>query len=497
MSNRRILAFCLSLLVVLLTVQTYYTPQVYADYFEVRRVEAPATVVVGQRFNVRVTTAYGFSVTTIVSVQLFDVRANDWIGGTEIRDTLFGIGTKTYEIALIAGQTVATYDLAAITNWWDGFRWNFGGRVEFRIQVTLKLFKITINADPKAATVTVDGQAYTGSQLPQSFDWEDGSSHTVTVASEVSGGPGVRYLFTQWNDGNVDLMRTIKVSGSLDLTARFKTQYFLKVVSDYGSTSGEGWYDSGTQAFASVNPREVSANIPYKYVLTGWSGDAGGAGDRSNPITMDGPKTARAVWERKLGTVGGPTCFIATATYGSELSPEVQVLRNFRDQKAIWTFAGDEFMKVFNALYYSFSPDVAWTISQNEGLKVSMRYVLYPLVGILSVSNRIYDLLEFNPETAVVAAGLFASTLIGLTYALPFTYGTCAALSRVFKRKASVRHLIMAMGFLSAALVLILVSELTSLAPLMQVSASMAVIIGVCLPGISLKALRERIIASG
>lgn len=52
-------------------------------------------------------------------------------------------------------------------------------------------------------------------------------------------------------------------------------------------------------------------------------------------------------------------CLIATATFGSELAPQVQFLRDFRDKQIMQTFAGSNFMVAFNAWYYSFSPAVA------------------------------------------------------------------------------------------------------------------------------------------
>ncbi|HUK51278.1 MAG TPA: CFI-box-CTERM domain-containing protein, partial [Terriglobales bacterium] len=58
-------------------------------------------------------------------------------------------------------------------------------------------------------------------------------------------------------------------------------------------------------------------------------------------------------------TTSAPKCFIATATFGSQLAPQVQFLRTFRDQQIMNTFAGRSFMIAFNAWYYSFSPQVA------------------------------------------------------------------------------------------------------------------------------------------
>ena len=55
----------------------------------------------------------------------------------------------------------------------------------------------------------------------------------------------------------------------------------------------------------------------------------------------------------------GGGCLIATAVYGSEMSPQVQFLREIRDNKVMSTELGISFMNKFNQFYYSFSPLVA------------------------------------------------------------------------------------------------------------------------------------------
>jgi len=122
-------------------------------------------------------------------------------------------------------------------------------------------------------------------------------------------------------------------------------------------------------------------------------------------------------------------CIIATATYGSELSPEVQYLRGFRNQVVLSTFAGSQFMELFNAWYYSFSPGVAGFIADCPILRSVTKAVLYPLVGTLHLSAATYQLFSFNSEVGVVMAGLVASSLIGLVYFSPLL----AALLLTFK----------------------------------------------------------------
>ena len=136
-------------------------------------------------------------------------------------------------------------------------------------------------------------------------------------------------------------------------------------------------------------------------------------------------------WHREEMSCILPACLIATATYGSELSPEVQFLRNFRDQSVLQTRAGRQFMVAFNLWYYSFSPTVAQFIGTNEGARTLARGILYPLMGILHISSVTFSALASRPELAALAGGVVASSLIGLVYvAMPL-----AGVFWVFRRR--------------------------------------------------------------
>ncbi|RJQ53897.1 MAG: hypothetical protein C4526_05910 [Nitrospiraceae bacterium] len=83
-----------------------------------------------------------------------------------------------------------------------------------------------------------------------------------------------------------------------------------------------------------------------------------------------------AVGTSSGGGGGGGGCFIATAAYGSYLSPEVHVLRRFRDYHLLTNPAG----RLFVRYYYEYSPPVADYISRHTALKTTARFTLTPLV---------------------------------------------------------------------------------------------------------------------
>jgi len=76
-------------------------------------------------------------------------------------------------------------------------------------------------------------------------------------------------------------------------------------------------------------------------------------------------------------------------------------------------------MTAFNAWYYSFAPTVAEQVRTNMALRNVAKATLYPLMGILHLSYWSYSAMSFAPEVGIVAAGLVASSLIGIVYVAP------------------------------------------------------------------------------
>ncbi len=125
-------------------------------------------------------------------------------------------------------------------------------------------------------------------------------------------------------------------------------------------------------------------------------------------------------------TPAGRACVIASVAYGSELAPEVQFLRGFRDGPVVATFAGAQFMSVFNAFYYSFSPKVAELVGGTPVLQPITRAFIYPLLASLRLAAAICQLCPQASQLMVVIAGVVASSMIGLVYVSPIVvlFGT-------------------------------------------------------------------------
>jgi hypothetical protein len=211
-------------------------------------------------------------------------------------------------------------------------------------------------------------------------------------------------------------------------------------------------------------------------VTASWDGDSTHDGSSSSLMSF---------------TVKKSGCLIATATYGSELSPQVQFLRGFRDNSVYSSFAGSSFMTAFNGFYYSFSPSVASVIADNSALRDIMKVVLYPLIGILQVSSAVFSIFSFIPEFGIIAAGLIASSLIGILYFMPIAL--IISLKKKFQVSAKIVRL---MGFVLISSVLFLfLAEIFKSPPMMIVSTGAFVLVTIATATLtSLKIVSKRLI---
>ena len=118
----------------------------------------------------------------------------------------------------------------------------------------------------------------------------------------------------------------------------------------------------------------------------------------------------------------GGGCLIATAAYGTEIAPQVQFLREIRDNTVLSTSSGAAFMTGFNQLYYSFSPTIADMERENPMFQEAVRIVLTPMINSLSIMT----LAEKGNESQVLGLGISVIALnlgmyIGVPAAIGFT----------------------------------------------------------------------------
>jgi len=193
-------------------------------------------------------------------------------------------------------------------------------------------------------------------------------------------------------------------------------------------------------------------------------------------LTVTGTSDTPSRTHEIVLTVRVSPCLIATAAFGSELAPEVQFLRTFRDQQVMRTFAGSSFMAVFNSWYYSFSPAVAQFEYSHATVRMMLRALLYPLIGILHLSSSSYAILN-SPEMGVLTAGIVASLLIGQVYvALP---AACLLWIARKRPRVRIRNAVKLAGatFLTSIVAFFVAESLTLTWLMMMASAAVVLIV--------------------
>jgi len=113
-------------------------------------------------------------------------------------------------------------------------------------------------------------------------------------------------------------------------------------------------------------------------------------------------------------TEEGGGCLIATAAYGSELAPQVQMLREIRDNQLMNTESGKSFMSGFNELYYTFSPTIADMERESPVFKEIVKAGLTPMLSTLAIME------NAESESEVLGLGLSVIALnLGMYLGVP------------------------------------------------------------------------------
>ena len=112
----------------------------------------------------------------------------------------------------------------------------------------------------------------------------------------------------------------------------------------------------------------------------------------------------------------GGGCLIATAAFGSEMAPQVQFLREIRDNTVLQTESGSAFMTGFNQFYYSFSPVIADYERENMAFKETVKIAITPMLTSLAILNYV----DIDSEEEMLGYGIGIILLnIGMYFVAP------------------------------------------------------------------------------
>lgn len=177
------------------------------------------------------------------------------------------------------------------------------GNYSTQINYQITFDQTGVDADFTGTVVTIDGTNYNVMQLPVSFWWSSGSSHTFSFASPLTVSIGKRYVWTGTTGLSSVQGGAISVSSSGSVIGNYKTQYYFSLTTDpsgVASPSGEGWYDANTNATIST-PGFIDI-VPgcSRYRFNGW--ETANMSEIADPsrspttVIVDGNKTVTATY---------------------------------------------------------------------------------------------------------------------------------------------------------------------------------------------------------
>jgi len=136
--------------------------------------------------------------------------------------------------------------------------------------------------------------------------------------------------------------------------------------------------------------------------------------ESSQPVCGPGTELKNNVCVAEQQKGGG--CLIATAAFGSEMAPQVQFLREIRDNTVLQTQSGSTFMTGFTQFYYSFSPTIADYERENPAFKETVKIAITPMLTSLAILNYV----DIDSEEEMLGYGIGIILLnIGMYFVAP------------------------------------------------------------------------------
>ncbi|MFB5624423.1 MAG: CFI-box-CTERM domain-containing protein [Nitrosopumilus sp.] len=216
-----------------------------------------------------------------------------------------------------------------------------------------------------------------------------------------------------------ELLQEVVSTGSLEIISQEKSTINGR---EAYVTNAEGVFQTGSESF-DVKFKETTIVGNDKFYTFAYSN---GLDDFDNQLpryedsidsftTLSEPANVESKESSEQMDEGGG-CLIATATFGSELAPQVQQLRELRDNTILSTQSGATFMTGFNQFYYSFSPTIADFERENPLFREAVKLTITPMLTSLSILN--YANIDSEQEILGYGIGVILMN-IGMYFVAP------------------------------------------------------------------------------
>ena len=253
-----------------------------------------------------------------------------------------------------------------------------------------------------------EGGTITISGFVKNFDASDPQKRMdVTIVITAPNGNLVTVLqISPSSDGNYSDSFTAggMISAEGDYTVKAK----------WGAQSNQTTFKYGGSSGAPVVEEEVPEPTQTEVVDEEPEVDEEPVMESSQPVCGPGTELKNNVCVAEQQKGGG--CLIATAAFGSEMAPQVQFLREIRDNTVLQTQSGSTFMTGFNQFYYSFSPTIADYERENSAFKETVKIAITPMLTSLAILNYV----DIDSEEEMLGYGIGIILLnIGMYFVAP------------------------------------------------------------------------------
>ena len=221
---------------------------------------------------------------------------------------------------------------------------------------------------------------------------------------------------------NGNLVTVLQISPSSDgnYSDSFTAGGMISAEGDYtvkakwGAQSNQTTFKYGGSSGAPVVEEEVPEPTQTEVVDEEPEVDEEPVMESSQPVCGPGTVLKNNVCVAEQQSGGG--CLIATAAFGSEMAPQVQFLREIRDNTVLQTQSGSTFMTGFNQFYYSFSPAIADYERENPAFKETVKIAITPMLTSLAILNYV----DIDSEEEMLGYGIGIILLnIGMYFIAP------------------------------------------------------------------------------
>jgi len=211
---------------------------------------------------------------------------------------------------------------------------------------------------------------------------------------------------TPSSDGNYST--TVKAAGMISAEGDYT------VKAKWGAQSNQTTFKYGGSSGAPIVEEETPEPTQTEVIDEEPEVDEEPVMESSQPVCGPGTELKNYVCVAEQQRGGG--CLIATAAFGSEMAPQVQFLREIRDNTVLQTQSGSTFMTGFNQFYYSFSPTIADYERENPAFKETVKIAITPMLTSLAILNYV----DIDSEEEMLGYGIGIILLnIGMYFIAP------------------------------------------------------------------------------